>query len=159
MFTEVKGSSLFDSVNTRSFQFYFVNSNYPKPHAFASVALRSEMSLLEIVSEVSKLLPQLSSFISQFDDTVIKSGVNVITDTAGSMSIDVPNSMPDIEANKVSTRLGIIDRLINTRGQEINLLLQKGLQLSKVKSENAEHVSQLHDQIKEFRRLNELYKH
>ena len=115
--------------------------------------------MLDVVSEVSKLLPQLSNFIAQFDATVVKSGVNVITDTAGSMSIDVPSSMTDVEANKVSTRLGVIDRLVNTRGQEINLLLQKGLQLSKLNGENPDHVSQLHDQIQEFRRLNELYKH
>jgi hypothetical protein len=136
-----------------------VSSNYPKPHAFTTVALHSETGLFDIVSEVNKLLPQLSNFIAQFDTTVVKSGVNVITDTVGSMSIDVPNSMPEVEANKVSTKLGIIDRLINTRGQEINILLQKGLQLSKLKGENSEHISQLHDQIQEFRRLNELYKH
>jgi len=135
------------------------NSNCPKPYAFSSVALHSENSVLDVVSEVSKLLPQLSNFIAQFDTTVVKAGVNVITDTTGSMSIDVPNSMPEVEANKVSTRLGIIDRLINTRGQEINLLLQKGLELSKLKGENPEHVTQLHDQIQEFRRLNESYKH
>lgn len=146
-------------MNTSLIQFNVVKSNYPNPHAFASVALHSETTVLEVVTEVGKLLPQLSNFIAQFDATVVKSGVNVITDTAGSMSIDVPNSMPDVEASKVSTRLGVIDRLINTRGQEINLLLQKGLQLSKVKGENSEHVSQLHDQIQEFRRLNNLYKH
>ena len=141
------------------FKFYYFNSNLPKPHSFATVALHSDTGLLDIVSEVGKLLPQLSNFIGQFDTTVVKTGVNVITDTAGSMSIDVPNSMSDVEANKISTRLGIIDRLITTRGQEINTLLQKGLQLSKVKAENPEHVSQLSDQIQEFRRLNELYKH
>ena len=111
------------------------------------------------MTEVGKLLPQLSNFIGQFDSTIAKTGVNVVTDAMGNMSIDIPNSMPDIEANKVSTRLGIIDRLINTRGQEINLLLQKGLQLSKVHGENPEHVSQLQSQIQEFTRLNGLYKH
>jgi hypothetical protein len=141
------------------FKSYYSNSNLPKPHSFATVALHSDTGLLDIVSEVGKLLPQLSNFISQFDTTVVKTGVNVITDTAGSMSIDVPNSMSDVEANNISTRLGIIDRLITTRGQEINTLLQKGLQLSKIKTENPEYVSQLSDQIQEFRRLNELYKH
>lgn len=148
-----------DSVNTSLIQFNVVKSNYPNPHTFASVALHSETTVLEVVSEVGKLLPQLSSFIAQFDATVVKSGVNVMTDAVGSMSIDVPNSMPDAEASQISTRLGVIDRLINTRGQEINLLLQKGLQLSKVNGENPEHVSQLHNQIQEFSRLNIIYKH
>lgn len=106
------------------------------------------------------MLPQLSNFIDQFDTTVIKSGVNVITDTAGNMSIDVPNSMPDDEVNKISTKLNIIDRLINTRGQEINSLLQNGIQLeSKIKAENPQYTSQIYEQIQEFKRLNSLYKH
>lgn len=136
-----------------------LKSNYPNPHGFESVALHSETTVIEVVTEVGKLLPQLSNFIGQFDSTIAKTGVNVVTDAMGNMSIDIPNSMPDIEANKVSTRLGIIDRLINTRGQEINLLLDKGLQLSKVNGENPEHVSQLQSQIQEFTRLNGLYKH
>lgn len=152
---------LFESVlNTHSFNFYMINSNTPKPHSFESKALHSEMSILEIVSEVGKLLPQLSTFIEQFDTTVVKSGVNVITDTAGNMSIDVPNNMPDAEVNKISTRLSIIDRLITTRGQEINGLIQKGLKLeSTFRAENPEYVSQLSDQILEFRKLNSSYKH
>lgn len=152
------GFPLFNSVNTSLIQLN-LKSNYPNPHGFESVALHSDTAVLEVVTEVGKLLPQLANFIGQFDATVIKSGVNVITDTTGSMSIDVPNTMSDVDSNKISTRLGIIDRLINTRGQEINLLLQKGLQLSKVPGENTEHVSQLQSQIKEFTRLNGLYKH
>jgi len=66
--------------------------------------------------------------------------------------------MSDVEANKISTRLGIIDRLITIKGHEISTLLVMVLQLSKVKAENPEYVSQLSDQIQEFRRLNELYK-
>jgi hypothetical protein len=152
---------LIDSVlNTPSFHFYMLNCNTPKPHSFQSKALHSETSILEIVSEVSRLLPQLSTFIEQFDTTVVKTGVNVMTDTAGNMSIDVPSNMPDAEVNKISTRLSIIDRLITTRGQEINSLIQKGLQLeSTFKTKNPEYVSQLTDQIQEFRKLNASYKH
>lgn len=42
----------------------------------------------------------------------------MVTDMVANMSIDVPNSMLEAEANKVSTRIGIIDRLIITRGQD-----------------------------------------
>ena len=142
------------------FKSYYSNSNLPKPHSFATVALHSDTGLLDIVSEVGKLLPQLSNFISQFDTTVVKTGVNVITDTAGSMSIDVPNSMSDVEANNISTRLGIIDRLIITRGQDINDLLQKGLALeNKTRLTDPNYVSQIADKVQEFKKLNASYKH
>lgn len=155
----LKGPALYDYVKTCLLYFTIQKGNYPNPHSFSSVALHSEGSLLEIISEVTNLLPQLSNFIAQFDATVVKSGVNVITDTAGNMSVDVPNSMSDVEANNISTRLGIIDRLINTRGQEINVLLQKGQELAKATEANSELVSLLQEKIRQFNTLNESYKH
>jgi NADH-ubiquinone oxidoreductase chain 3 len=135
-------------------------SNPPKPHAFTSLALQSDMGISEIVTEINGLLPQLSKFISQFTTTVSKTGINVLTDSTGSMSIDVPQNLSEAAANNISTKIGIIDRLITTRGQEINDLLQQGLSLeNKLKAENSEYVSQLTDEIKEFKRLNALYKH
>jgi hypothetical protein len=76
------------------------------------------------------------------------------------MSVDVPSNMPNIEAERISTRIGVIDRLITTRGQEINELLKKGLSIeNNLKMENSNYVSQLSDKIAEFKRLNDLYKH
>lgn len=122
--------------------------------------MRSEMGISEIVAEINSLLPQLSNFINQFDATVTQSGINVVTDSIGSMSIDVPQNMPDDVANKISTRIGIIDRLITTKGQEINDLFQKGIHLeNKLKMDNPDYVSQLTDKIKEFKKLNSSYKH
>lgn len=155
----LRGSALYDYIERRSFFVSLKKGNYPNPHSFGSVPLHSEGSLLEVISEVTNLLPQLANFISQFDATVLKSGVNVLTDTAGNMSIDVPNIMSDVEANKISTRLGIIDRLVNTRGQEINVLLQKGQELAKAKDVDSELVSLLQEKIREFKTLNEAYKH
>ena len=72
------------------------------------------MDISQIVTEISTLMPQLTDFINQFNNVVTTSGVNVVTDSAGNMSIDVPYNMSDSAANKISTRLGIIDRLITT---------------------------------------------
>lgn len=84
----------------------------------------------------------------------------MVTDSIGNMSIDVPQNMPDDVANKISTKVGIIDRLITTRGQEIHDLLQKGIHLeNKLKMENSNYVSQLTDKIEEFKKLNSSYKH
>jgi hypothetical protein len=122
--------------------------------------LKSEMGILDIIAQIDSLLPQLANFINQFNTTINQSNISVVTDAIGNMSIDVPQNMSDDEATKVSTRIGIIDRLITTRGQEINELLQKGnLIENKLKKENPEYVSQLTEKIQEFRRLNHSYKH
>ena len=122
--------------------------------------MQSNIDIFQIVSEINTLLPQLGDFINQFNSVVSQSGISVITDSTGNMSIDVPHDTPDSVANNITNRIGIIDRLITTRGQEINDLLRKGLDLEKnIKKENPNYVSQLTDKIEEFRRLNALYKH
>jgi hypothetical protein len=134
--------------------------NAPKPHGFATKTLHSEMSLSEIITDLNTLLPQLADFINQFDKTVSQNGINVMTDSLGNMSIDVPQNISNDSANQISTRIGIIDRLITTRGQEINSLLQKGIVLeNKLKSDNPDYVPQLLEKIQEFKRLNCSYRH
>ena len=76
------------------------------------------------------------------------------------MSIDVPENMPDSDANLISKRIGIIDRLITSHGQSINDLFQKGLSIEeKLKTDNPKYVSQLSEQINQFKKLNSSYKH
>lgn len=144
------------------FVFFIINNfstvSIPKPYLFVSDTLQSNLS--HIITEINSLLPQLSDFICQFNNLVANTGINVITDSVGNMSIDIPHNMPDYFANNLNTRIGIIDRLINTRGQEINDLLQKGLELEKdFKAENPNYISQLTNKIKEFERLKTSYKH
>ena len=84
----------------------------------------------------------------------------MVTDIMGNMSIDVPKDMPDSVADNISKRIGIIDRLITTRGQQINELLQNGLTIeNRVKMENPKYISQLSDKIAEFKKLNDSFKH
>lgn len=118
------------------------------------------VELTEIAIKINELLPQLSDFIGQFNNVVSTTNINVITDSSGNMSIDVPVTMPDIEAEKLSKRINIIDRLITLRGQEINDLLQKGLNLeTKLKAQNPNYTSQILTKVDEFNRLNFSYKH
>ena len=133
----------------------------PNPHAFVNINLQSTMGeLTEVISKVNELLPQLSGFIDQFNNTVLTTNINVITDVTGNMDIDVPASMSDIEANNISKRIGILDRLISTRGQEIDSLLHKGLEIeSKLKEQNPNYTSQIIDKVNEFKKLNTSYKH
>jgi archaellum component FlaC len=152
---------LFILMNKKSFLYQNFCINYiVKPHAFSTKTLKSDMGLSEIITEISTLLPQFSKFIDQFNTTVSQSGISVVTDTIGNMSIDVPQSMPEDVANKISTKIGVIDRLITTRGQNISDLLQKGTDLeNKLKMADSNYVSQLTDKIQEFKRLNSSYKH
>jgi|1185.fasta_scaffold27552_2 uncharacterized tellurite resistance protein B-like protein len=118
------------------------------------------MELNNIICELSNLLPQLSGFIDQFNSLVVSSGVNVFTDHAGNMSVDIPNSMTDVDASNVVKRLSIIDRLINTQGSAINDLLQAGMKIEKeLKVSDPNYTSNLVQQIEEFKRLNSSYKH
>ena len=102
-------------------------SSPPKPHAFVSLPMQSCLeNISEIVSSLNQMLPQLTGFIEQFHNVVKEFDVNVITDSFGNMSVDVPADMSDIQAKNVSKRLGIIDKLINSHGTSINDLFQKG---------------------------------
>ena len=136
-------------------------SSIPSPHAFASLPLQSTMGeFTEIMSKINELLPQLSDFISQFHNTILTNNINVITDVSGNMSIDVPGTMSDIDAEKISKKLNILDRVISVRTLEINNLLQDGLVLeSNFKKDNVNYTSQILDKVKEVERLTASYKH
>ena len=43
--------------------------------------------------------------------------------------IDVPMNMSDSDANNISARIGVIDRLITSNGMSINDLFNKGLNM------------------------------
>ena len=135
-----------------------VTTQPPMPHKFIDCSLKSDIS--SILTELSSLLPQYSTFIGQFNDLVSQANINVITDNMGNMSIDVPSNMSDTEAENISKRIGIIDRVIATRSQEINDLIHKGVNMEKdLKNKNPNYTFQLTDKITEYNRLKNLYKH
>jgi NADH-ubiquinone oxidoreductase chain 3 len=149
-----------NALTIESRQTSFNHGDKSTPHAFSSNTLKSAADIHEILIEINSLLPQLANFINQFNTTVSQSGINVVTDITGNMSIDVPKTMSDEVANKLSSKVGIIDRLITTRGQDINDLIQKGLTLeSKLRITDPNYVSQIADRVQEFQRLNSTYNH
>jgi hypothetical protein len=117
-------------------------------------------SLNAIVTEINRILPQLSNFIEQFNTTASQNNVTVMTDVNGNMSMDVPLSMPEVTYKKISLRLGIIDSLITDRGNCINGLFQEGLKIEKgfIKADS-NYTSKLIEQISKFEALNSSYKH
>ena len=112
-----------------------------------------------IVEKIDILMPQLYDFIMQFNQVVATPGLNVVTDAGGNMALDVPVSMPDAQAENIGKRLGIIDRLITTRGQEINGLLQRGIKVESSLGSPPELESKILDRIREFERLNAIFRH
>ena len=139
---------------------YVNNLSIPKPYAFLTTKLDSNLELTNILSEINTLLPQLSNFLIQFNSVVIETGVNVVSDSGGNMAIDVPSGMSDEEATNVSKRIGVIDRLITTHGNNLNDLFHKGLSIeNKLKAEDSNYISPLTEKIQEFKRLNASYKH
>lgn len=146
-------------VKTKINKIIFFDS-IPKPYKFITIELQADLDLISIINEVGTLLPQLANFIGQFNTLITQSGVNVITDTAGNMSIDVASNMSSTEAEFVTKKIGIIDRLINSHGTTLHDLFQKGLNIeNKLKIENPNYISQLTQQIEEFKKLNSSYKH
>jgi hypothetical protein len=137
-------------------------NNPPKPYSFISLPLQSNLTadLNDILSNIGYILPQISGFIDHFNNVVVQNNINVITDSVGNMSIDVPSNMSDSQADKISTRLSIIDKLINSQGQSLNDLFQKGLKIEEqLKTNDPNYSSQLTDKISAFKALNASYKH
>jgi hypothetical protein len=145
--------------STENLKSVFCNS-IPKPYEFIKYELQADLDLTGIITEVSTLLPQLANFIGQFNTLISQTGINVVTDTMGNMSIDVSANMPDAEAELITKKISIIDRLVSTHGTTLNDLFQKGLSIeNKLKAENPNYVSQLTNQIEEFKKLKASYKH
>lgn len=118
------------------------------------------IELSEVVNKVTELMPQLSEFIIQFNNMIVNDSVNVITESNGDLSIDVPSTMSDSKAEQLSKRIGILDRLITTRGQEIDALLHKGFEIeNKLKEQDSKFTSQILEKANEFKKLNSSYKH
>lgn len=139
---------------------YFFFLDIPKPHKFVKLSLESTFDLSSIITDINELLPQLSDFINNFNKVVVENDINVITDSAGNMSIDFPAKTSDSDANKLTARVGVIDRLIGTQDQKISDLLKEGLIIEeKLKEEDPKYISQLSEQKTELKKLKSSYKH
>jgi hypothetical protein len=139
----------------------FFNNTPPRPYSFVQLELRSSLvEFTEIMAQIELILPQFSEFINQFNNLVQNTNINVITEVDGTLSIDVPSSMPDTEVENISKRISIIDRLITTKDKELTELLEKGSSLdSQLKLQNPNHNSVILNKVKEFERLKLSYKH
>lgn len=116
--------------------------------------------LYEILTNLDDLMSQSSGFIVQFNDLIKAENINVVTDAAGNLSIDVPSEMSDKTAEAVSKKVGIIDRLINDRSSEIEKLIREGLEIEKdISKSDPNFKSVIQEKASAFRDMKNLYKH
>lgn len=113
-----------------------------------------------IVTELSKLLPQLQGFISNFNETITLYGINVVTEGSGQLNIDVPYNMTEVDVDKCVKKVGILDRLIHDRTYNIENIFKNGFEIeSKIKKLNDKHISVLTEKSKILTELKNSYKH
>ena len=91
---------------------------------------------------------------------MIQKSLNVISDSSGNMAVDVPYDMSNKEADNISKRISIIDRLIDSHHTSIKALFEKGFNLeNKLKAENSNYISELLNKKTEFNKLKNSYQH
>lgn len=118
------------------------------------------MDISEIITKLDGLLPQLSEFIGQFNTILTANSINVITEVNGDMSIDVPSVMTEAKTEELSKKIGILDNLIKIRCENIDSLVNKGLEIeTKLREQNNEYSSQILSRAREFERLKNSYIH
>lgn len=136
-------------------------------HAFLTASpvgsLQSATDLADMshmIVALGSYLSEFSIFIDKFNSTVVENSINVISDSEGNLSIDAPSSMSDNAAQKVATKINIIDSLITKRKCDISELIQKGLALQdKINIADPLYKSDILSKISEFEKLKGLYKH
>lgn len=113
-----------------------------------------------LISDIDTSMSQLSLFISQFNDIVIANNINVVSDSAGNISIDVPNNMLVETQNNLATRVSIIDRLITDRSSNLDILFKQGFEIEKnLKKTNPNYTSLIAEKAKGFSDLKNKYRH
>lgn len=116
--------------------------------------------LTDVISEISKLLPELSNYIDRFHQTLLESGVNVANDVQGNLSIDAPSTMSTSQLEQVGKKISIIDRLINTHDCTLKDLFQKGALLEEsLKKENSSFSSPLLEYVNKYKDIRNSYNH
>jgi hypothetical protein len=116
--------------------------------------------LLILTKELEEVILQFGSFIDKFNTLIIEKNVNVISDSSGCLSIDVPYDMPSKESDDINKRINVIDRLIESHDISIKDYFRRAFIIeNKLRAEDPNYVSDLIKKRAEFYRLRNSYKH
>jgi hypothetical protein len=91
---------------------------------FTLVQLESQLT--PIIEEINRLLPQLRTFITRFNNFIIDNDINVITDADGNLGVDVSANLSDGLAQQHANRVQVLDSLIHNHYHIIEQLVQRG---------------------------------
>lgn len=143
---------------------FYKDMDIPKPHAFVALPLQSAVFLPTDIpaleAQLANLLPQLSDLIGQFNQTVSTYSINIVIDTSGGMILDLPDTIPDADANIISKRMGILDRVIRSQTDYINTLVNQGLSIeASLRQDHHNYTSQILNKVNEFNRIKASYGH
>jgi DNA repair ATPase RecN len=119
-----------------------------------------ESELQGIIVELSRLLLQLNTFISQFHNFVIETGINVVTDASGALGIDVSGTLDDAIAQQYANRIEVLDSLIHNHIHSIENLLKRASEIeAQIMVLNGGYESQLAEFSARLTRLINSYRH
>lgn len=119
-----------------------------------------EYSLDNCITNIQDLIPQLANFVGQFNTLIMEQNVNVVSDSGGSLGIDVPHNMPEAQARSVTRRVEVLDSLIDSHRITIKELFRQGFEHEAVeKTKNSRYVSVLTDKQRTFNSLISSYGH
>jgi hypothetical protein len=105
-------------------------------------------------------MSQLSLFINQFNELVINNNINVVSDTAGNISIDVPSNMTEDLQDKLAKKVGIIDRLITDRSNTLDELFRQGFDIeNNIKKTDSNYTSVIAEKADAFHQIKNSYNH
>jgi hypothetical protein len=119
-----------------------------------------EYSLDNCITNIQDLIPQLANFVGQFNTFIMEQNVNVVSDSGGSLGIDVPHNMPEAQARSVTRRVEVLDSLIDSHRITIKELFRQGFEHEAVeKAKNSRYISVLTDKQITFNSLISSYGH
>lgn len=117
-------------------------------------------TLIEVLNNIDSHLSDLDKFITRFENIITKDNVNFHSTADKEILMDVPAKMPDEKMYHIQKQLGIIDRLINTRREEIDNLFKEAWKIeASLNKSNPEYNSVIKEKLAEFNKLKNSYKH
>lgn len=134
----------------------------PKVHKYLSSPCSSslELEFTSCLSHLDYLITNLQTFIVQFQQIAELPYIEVATDGQGNLEIYADEKVPEGTCNELKTKVGILDRLINTRKGEISHEFNKGSKIAEqLKLTNPELASKLEARFETFTRTSQSHKY
>ena len=121
----------------------------------STVNLNGELQ--DIITEINRLLYQLNGFIDRFNNFVNETGINVITDAEGGLSIEVSHNVVDSAVNRYRNTINVLDGLINDRIATIDNLIERASNIEQEINQSNSYAYQLSQHRTRLTQLTQSY--